>query len=615
MFNSFWRMLTRTLRPSRPAGSAATRRPARLALEALEDRWMPNATSIAGFVFNDANNNGIMDKSEVGLANSMVELHRADGSLVATATSDAAGHYVFNNDPTINVAPQSKEVDAVFITQPTDWSNSQSIAQFDPSLGTLTSVQIISTGNLTTQVQIENAAPPPSMTSQSSTASVQIVGQFTLTANGFGTLVQSATGAIDNQAVLGPWDGASDFSGGDSHDFGPKSATANGSATFSAGSQDLSAFIGTGSIQLNESAAVSSTDSGSGNFDQRIRSQADGAVRIIYNYIPSTGLKPGDYFVQQTTEPPDFFDGQTTNDNLQPIPNSYGVNRIDVHLDSINSSLTNNFGEVPPSTIAGYVYYDENSSGAKDAGEAGLGGVTLTLTGTNGMGQAVNISTKTQKDGSYLFEHLWLSGDYTITEVAPPPGGFLAPTVTVGDLGGAIVGPAVAHINLGAGVNGQNNNFGHVLPSSVAGFVYVDPNNNGLKETGEAGLANVAVTLTGTDYVGNQVFQTMNTLGDGSYSFSVAPGWYTISKAPPAGYINGIDTPGSLGGTTANDQLFVTIGQNKHGINYNFGELLPQAPPLPPPPPPPPIVPHLDPEPPLPPPPPPIDFGKWFFLS
>ena len=80
-------------------------------------------------------------------------------------------------------------------------------------------------------------------------------------------------------------------------------------------------------------------------------------------------------------------------------------------MDGTNSSFNNDCAEVPPSTLAGVVYYDTNSSGSFDAGEPGLGGVTVTLTGTNGLGQAVNISTKTQKDGSYLFENLWLGSD------------------------------------------------------------------------------------------------------------------------------------------------------------------------------------------------------------
>ena len=447
---------------------------------------------------------------------------------------------------------------------------------------------------------------------------MQVTGQFTLTAAGFGPLVTATTGAIDNQTTLAATTGDTTFTGPASFDFGSKSATASNSATFDAASQDLSAFIGTGTVQLTEGATVSSSDTGNGNFDQRIRSQAVGTVQVIYTYIPSTGLEPGDYYVEQITQPKGFLDGQTTNDNITPIANSYGVNRIDVHLDGTSSSLTNNFGHVPPATVSGFVYHDLNANGIKDPGEPGLGGVTVTLTGTDVRGNVIDLSQQTAADGSYSFANLWAGANYTITETTLPAGGYLAPSVSVGSQGGVPDPADISQINLGTGVTGVNNNFGHVLPSSLAGFVYADPNNNGIKEVGEPGIANVGITLTGTDYLGDQVFLTANTAADGSYSFTgLTPGSYTISKAPPPGYITGIDTPGSLGGTTANDQLFVNLGENKNGLNYNFGELTPVTPP------PPPIVPSGPGTPVNPPPvnppietfPPDTPFGKWFFLS
>jgi hypothetical protein len=602
MFHSFWRML---LRPSGPARSAASRRPARVELEALEDRWLPSASTIAGFVYADANTNGIMDTGEKGIPGGTIELHRADGSLVATTTTDANGHYSFNSDPTINTSPQTKEVDAAFASRPTNWTSSQSVAQFDPSLGTLTSVEIVSAADLTTHVQVENAAPDPGDPSQPDSADVQVTGHFKLSAAGFGTLVQSATGVIDNSTVLGPFDGVSDFQGPDSFDFGPKSSTASGSATLDASGKDLSAFIGTGNIQLTETASVSSTDSGNGNFDQRIRSQADGHVSIIYHYIPSTALKPGDYFVKQATEPAGYLDGQTTNDNVKPIPNSFGADRIDVHLAAGGNSLNNNFAEVPPASLSGFVYHDLNANGVKDPNEPGFGGVAVTLTGTNATGQAVKMSQVTNADGSYSFSGLWAGTNYVLTETTLPPGGFLAPSEQVGSQGGVAGASAIENINLGAGVNGVNNNFGHVLPSSVSGFVYVDAGKTGVRVPGDPPLADVAITLTGTDDRGSQVTLSTTTLADGSYSFAdLRPGTYTISEAPPPGFIDGTATPGNLGGTAGIDQLFVKIGENQHGLNYNFGELTA----------PPPVIPSAPPPVPLPAPvPPPI--SKDVFLG
>jgi hypothetical protein len=594
MFHSIWRIVAHALHLSRPARPDRSLRQSRLALETLEDRWLPSASTIGGFVYADANNNGIMDSGETGIPGSTIELHRADGSLVATTTADAKGHFSFSTDPSINTTPQTKEVDATFTNAPTDWTNAQSVAQFDPSLGTLTSVEIISDANLSTHVQVENAAPLPAQPSQPANADVQVTGHFLVTANG-ATLLQSSTGVIDNSTTLGPFDGTSDFQGADSFDFGAKSSTASGSVTLDASSKDLSAFIGTATVQLNETASVSSTDSGNGNFDERIRSQADGNVKIIYHYVPSTGLRPGDYFVKQVTEPAGFLDGQTTNDNVHPILNSFGVNRIDVHLDAGQSSVNNNFAEVPPAALSGFVFHDLNDNHVKDPNEPGLGGVTVTLTGTNALGQSVNLTQVTNPDGSYSFTGLWAGTNYTLTETTQPSGGFLSPSEQVGSQGGVAGASAIDHINLGTGVSGVNNNFGHVLPSSLSGFVYVDAGHTGARVPTDPPLADVGITLTGTDDQGNQVSIPATTQADGSYRFTgLRPGTYTISEAPPPGFVDGVATPGSLGGTAGIDQLFVQIGENQNGINYNFGALTapanlppltPQAPgnPVPPP--------------------------------
>ena len=453
---------------------------------------MPNATTIAGFVYDDANNSGIMDGNETGLAGVGVALLRSDGTQVATTTTDANGHYLFDSDPTINVTPQTKEVDATFPSLATNWTGTQNVAQFDPSLGTLTSVEIVTQGNLTSDTKVENEEP------NQINVGVEVDGQFTVTGAGIGTLT-SATATINNQGQLGASTGDTTFTGPSTTDFGPKSGTANASTTLDASTQDLSAFIGTGTLSLTEAAQVSSTDTGTGNFDQNIRSQAGGTVQIIYTYIPSTGLKPGDYVVERTTEVPGFMDGQTTNDNVTPIPNSVGANTIDVHLTATSSSLQNNFAEVPPAALSGYVYHDLNANAQKDAGEPGLSGVSVTLTGTNSNGKAVNLSQQTGADGSYSFANLWAGSDYTITETTLPTGGFLSPNVQVGSQGGVAGNADIEQVNLGTGVIGVNNNFGHVLPSSLAGFVYVDANDNGVKDAGEAGIGNVAITLTGTN--------------------------------------------------------------------------------------------------------------------
>src|SRR5205823_5983420 len=99
-------------------------------------------------------------------------------------------------------------------------------------------------------------------------------------------------------------------------------------------------------------------------------------------------------------------------------------------------------------------------------------------------------------------------------------------------------------------VNGSapNNDFGELVPPSLSGFVYVDNNNNGIKESGEAPIPGATITLTGTDTAG-PVPQTATTDAAGFYQFvNLQAGTYALNETQPAGYLDGKDTIGSQGG-------------------------------------------------------------------
>jgi hypothetical protein len=111
-------------------------------------------------------------------------------------------------------------------------------------------------------------------------------------------------------------------------------------------------------------------------------------------------------------------------------------------------------------------------------------------------------------------------------------------------------------------------------PSSLSGLVWQDFNNDGQVDFGEKGIAGVTVTLAGTDDLGNAVSQAQATDADGAYVFlGLRPGTYSITETQPAGYLQGIDTVGTAGGSlSATDQFSVPLGPGVNGLNYNFGE-------------------------------------------
>ena len=106
---------------------------------------------------------------------------------------------------------------------------------------------------------------------------------------------------------------------------------------------------------------------------------------------------------------------------------------------------------------------------------------------------------------------------------------------------------------MAAGVEGVNNNFGELAPASLSGYAYMDTNNNGIKDPGEAPISGVIVQLSGSDANGG-VNKMVTTDANGYYQFqNLLPGTYSISETQPPTYLDGLDAIGSQGGTTGNE--------------------------------------------------------------
>jgi hypothetical protein len=120
--------------------------------------------------------------------------------------------------------------------------------------------------------------------------------------------------------------------------------------------------------------------------------------------------------------------------------------------------------------------------------------------------------------------------------------------------------------------------------STIQGLVYVDINNDGQVDFGERAVADVNVTLTGTDDLGQAVNRTVQTNVNGVYAFiNLRPSngaGYTLTETQPAGLIDGRDTRGTVNGVpTGSDAIndtfsgIVLATGGSLAENYNFGEL------------------------------------------
>jgi uncharacterized repeat protein (TIGR01451 family) len=121
---------------------------------------------------------------------------------------------------------------------------------------------------------------------------------------------------------------------------------------------------------------------------------------------------------------------------------------------------------VPTSQVSGTVFQDNNNDGIQDAGEAGIAGVTVTLTGTDVYGNVVSLTTVTDANGSYLFDGL-VAGTYSIVQTQPE--GFVD---GIDNSGFTVGNDSISNINLGFGQTVVAGTFAEQLaanPSGVAG--------------------------------------------------------------------------------------------------------------------------------------------------
>jgi uncharacterized repeat protein (TIGR01451 family) len=234
------------------------------------------------------------------------------------------------------------------------------------------------------------------------------------------------------------------------------------------------------------------------------------------------------------------------------------------------------------SSLGDRVWLDANGNGQQDGGEAGLAGVTVELyASVNGLPSGAALATTTTDgSGSYQFSNLQ-AGAYIARFLTP--GGYLPTAANIGaDTSDSDAGSGgySGTYNLAAGTKDTTVDAGFYQGASIAGSVFADSNDNGIRDNGEAGIGGVKITITGTDGAGNAVSRSATTATDGSYSFTdLAPGTYTVAEeTQPVGYLDGQDSAGNSGGTVGPDRVSgISLASGTTATNVNFGELLPAS--------------------------------------
>jgi hypothetical protein len=226
----------------------------------------------------------------------------------------------------------------------------------------------------------------------------------------------------------------------------------------------------------------------------------------------------------------------------------------------------------PPISLSGTLFVECDNDGIQQAGELGIAGVTISLSGTDNLGHPVSMVTTTDVQGHYSFT-VANPGTYMVTEGATP--GLIEGKNTAGTAGGTVSGDTISNIVLVAGDDATGYNFAEMHPGSVSGFVYFDLNHNGVMDSNDFGIAHVTMTLNGTNDLGQSVHLTTVTDDNGAYFFeNLRPGTYQVVRTHPVIFIDYKVNVGSLGGTAGKNSIIdIVVPPCIEGANYNFGEL------------------------------------------
>ncbi len=114
------------------------------------------------------------------------------------------------------------------------------------------------------------------------------------------------------------------------------------------------------------------------------------------------------------------------------------------------------------------------------------------------------------------------------------------------------------------------------VPGSISGFVYLDLNRNGVRDTGDTGVANVVLNLTGTDMTGAAITRQATTDTNGAYTFgNLLPGTYQIVETQPEGLGDGQTNvgTGATGVAGTNQITTIVLGSGANAQAFDFGEV------------------------------------------
>lgn len=233
----------------------------------------------------------------------------------------------------------------------TDWTHALDLPKFDPAFGVLRAVNITLDGSNESTTWVENQDTVPWNVVSGSDVALRVTDPA-------GAVLAAVAPSVRFSNQLSEFDGTLDFGGGSGVMNPTVTSSLRGRHDYAAATDDLSGFIGTGTLGYNGVAVGAGYYDGPGDYFFRVRTKASMTATVVYTYEPPAAI-------------------------------------------------------IPLGSIGDRVWYDCNANGTQDTGEAGLVGWTVQLV----QGGVVTQTKVTGADGLYLFSGLAV-GDYSVRVIA-----------------------------------------------------------------------------------------------------------------------------------------------------------------------------------------------------
>jgi uncharacterized repeat protein (TIGR01451 family) len=294
-----------------------------------------------------------------------------------------------------------------------------------------------------------------------------------------------------------------------------------------------------------------------------ILNPAEGDYQVGFTMTGANGaylfpnLPPGPYLVDV------YEDSLTTGGVRDIVPTTDNV--IYKSLAAGESYLAADFGYYQGARVAGSVFHDDDRNALFGSSENGLGGITVTITGTDKFGTPVTKTTTTDAAGHFVF--IVPEGDYTVAYNT-------AQTTAAGYGDATTVTSFTFHAYPGEDwYENTRFDFGVDYSGKIGDLVFRDVDNNGVYDptAGESGLSGVTVQL----YKAGVLAAVQATDSNGGYLFEgLAAGTYTVTVAAASLPVDYVKSNLGTADTNNNNQAEpyqVILGQGAVVRHADFG--------------------------------------------